>query len=187
MTLCPLCDLEDDPVSVVAEPSSRYRGYRIPSARLPSFDYGVGVFFVTIATRGRAPWFGVLEGGQVAPSWAGRVVLEEWERTGTLRPAVTPDAFIAMPDHVHGILSISAEPAGDVETPRRGVTGERGASWRSGVLGAVIGRFKAQCTRRIRERHPDFAWQPRFWDVVIRDERHLEAARRYVLENPTRG
>ena len=75
---CPLCvALEDDALAsdeaasrsgVVAEPASRYQGYRFPSARLSGFDYGRGVFFVTIVTRGRVPWFGALEGGRVRAS-----------------------------------------------------------------------------------------------------------------------
>ena len=163
----------------------------MPSARLPAFDYGRGAFFVTAVTAGRVPWFGGVEGGVVVPSWAGGVAAEEWERTGVVRPAVTVDAFVAMPDHVHGVLWIEPDAEPDVETPRRGVSGsDRGGSgghppaWRPGVLGAVIGRYKSECTRRIRQRHPEFAWQPRFWDVVIRDARHLAAARNYIADNP---
>ena len=196
----------------------RYRGFRVPSARLPRFDYGDGVFFVTVMTRDREPWFGRLERGGVVLSSAGRVVWDEWQRTAAVRPAVTLDAFVVMPDHVHGVLWIDGAappnarvddgaappppprvPDG-VETPRRGVsTGRHGdpgrsanagrpaPAWRPQTLGTVVNHFKGACTRRIRETHPGFAWQPRFWDVVIRDARHLEAARRYVLENPVRA
>ena len=216
-----------------AGPAPTYRGFHVPSARLPRSDYGEGVTFVTIMTRDRELWFGRLERGGVVLSRAGRVVWEEWHRTAEARLNVTLDAFVVMPDHVHGVLWIDgdgrtraappddaskdpAAPPGSratdgaappatprlsdgVETPRRGVsTGHRNrhgrggntdrpAPWRPGVLGAVVGRFKASCTRRIRETHPAFAWQARFWDVVIRDARHLEAARRYVLDNPTRA
>jgi hypothetical protein len=45
------------------------------------------------------------------------------------------------------------------------------------------------CTKRIRraEGLPNFAWQPRFYDRVIRDERELAATRSYVLDNPLNG
>ena len=185
-------------------PAPRFHGYRVPSARLRAFDYGDGVFFVTVMTAGRVPWLGRLARGGVDLSPAGRVVVEEWVRTGDLRPGVALDAFVVMPDHVHGVLWIdgdgrtaathgAAENARDtgVETPRRGVSTGHGAPdvrpWRPGVLGAVVGRFKAACTRRIRAVHPDFVWQARFWDVVIRDARHLEAARRYIAANPARA
>ena len=186
------------PTGGAPPPAPRFHGYRVPSARLRAFDYGDGVFFVTAMTVGRVPWFGRLVGGDVALSPVGRVVVEEWLRTGDLRPGVTLDAFVVMPDHVHGILWIdgdgrtattygTAQDTG-VGTPRRGVSTERGAGpWRPGVLGAVVNHFKGACTRRIRTAHPDLAWQARFWDVVIRDAGHLEAARRYVAENPARA
>lgn len=36
----------------------------------------------------------------------GKIVAEEWKRTGDLRDEVSLDAFIVMPDHVHGLLWI---------------------------------------------------------------------------------
>lgn len=184
---CPLCP----PRSVVAERAERYQGYRVPSARLSGFDYGRGVFFVTIVTEGRVPRFGRIVQGVARLTEAGGVVAEEWARTGIVRPGVTLDAFVVMPDHVHGILALGQRPALAAEaeeTPHRGVSTDDGAeTWRPGVLGAVIGRWKSECTRRIRVAYPDFAWQPRFHDIVIRDSNHLDRARRYIADNPGRA
>ena len=183
---CPVCGPLADVVSV-AEPAERYRGYRVPSARLPGFDYRRGVFFVTVVTAGREPGLGRLENGGVVLSPAGRAVAQEWERTGEVRSDAPADALVVMPDHVHGILALrtGGEDAG--ETPHRGVSTGGPEAWRPGVLGAVVGRWKSECTRRIRTRHPAFAWQPRFHDRIIRSDRHLEQARRYIAENPMRA
>ncbi|MEO0558636.1 MAG: transposase [Bacteroidota bacterium] len=200
---------------VVAEPVERYQQtHRVPSARLPGFDYGRGVFHVVIVTRNRIPWFGRVRNGRVELTDAGRVVHDEWERTGELRPDVTLDAFVVMPDHVHGVLALrgdggsssggiggesdaDAPPTGTVETPRGaslpgtlngGIDARRAAhhpEWKPNTLGAIVGRFKYACTRRIRATHPAFAWQPRFYDVIIRDGRQLETVRRYIAENPS--
>ena len=57
----------------------------------------------------------------------------------------------------------------------------------SGDLGSIVNQFKGACTRRIRTGGAsDFAWQPRFHDVVIRDARHLDNVRRYIEANPSR-
>ena len=191
---CPVCGPLAGPVRQrgVAEPAERYRGYRVPSARLPGFDYRRGVFFVTVVTAGREPWFGRLENGGVVLSPAGRVVAQEWERTGKVRSDATADALVVMPDHVHGILALRTgggghRDAGEEETPHRGVSTGGPEAWRPGVLGAVVGRWKSECTRRIRTRHPAFAWQPRFHGRIIRSDRHLEQARRYIAENPMRA
>lgn len=176
----------------VAERAERHRGYRVPSARLSGFDYGQGVFFVTVVTKGRVPWFGTLANGRVQLAPAGRVVMEEWTRTGVVRDAVLMDALVVMPDHIHRILALGQQTAlatdAEVKTPHRGVSTNDGApAWRPGVLGAVVGRWKSECTRRIRVAHPDFAWQPRFHDIVIRDGNHPDRARQYIADNPGRA
>jgi len=52
-------------------------------------------------------------------------------------------------------------------------------------LGAIIGQTKAACTRRIRAAgYHGFAWQPRFFDRVVRTERELNDTRSYILDNP---
>ena len=58
--------------------------------------------------------------------------------------------------------------------------------WRPNTLGTIVNHFKGACTRRIRATHPAFAWQPRFYDVVIRDRRQLDHVRRYIATNPAR-
>ena len=198
---CPLCDAPGAPLAAgvaepavgVAEPVERYAGrYRVPSARLAGFDYGRGVFFVTVVTAGRVPWFGRLADGRVRLLPPGRVVAEEWARTGVVRADVTVDALVVMPDHVHGILALGGEEAvpGIVpmaETPQRGVSTGPGAAWTPGVLGSVVNQIKGRCTKRIRPHHPAFGWQARFHDIVVRDEHHLEAARRYIVDNPARA
>jgi hypothetical protein len=52
-------------------------------------------------------------------------------------------------------------------------------------LGAIVGQWKAAVTRRARAAgHADFAWQPRFYDVIIRDAAMLGRVRRYIADNP---
>ncbi len=53
-----------------------------------------------------------------------------------------------------------------------------------GSLGAIIGQFKSVCTKRIWATGHDFAWQPRFYDEIIRDENHLDRVREYIHNNP---
>jgi hypothetical protein len=54
-----------------------------------------------------------------------------------------------------------------------------------GSLGAIVRSYKAAVTHRCRqEGHDAFAWQTRFYDRIIRDQRALDAARIYVRDNP---
>jgi len=76
------------------------------SRRFDHHDYRGGAYFVTTNTRKRVPLFGTIEQGRMDLSAYGKIVAEEWQRTGELRDEVSLDTFIVMPDHVHGLLWI---------------------------------------------------------------------------------
>jgi REP element-mobilizing transposase RayT len=98
---------------------SRRKHYRRKnSLRHPRVDYrSHGAYFVTINTYRRRHLFGQIVGGVMRCSPAGDIVWEEWRRTEALRADVVLDAFVVMPDHVHGIICIVPEGLEDV-SPR---------------------------------------------------------------------
>ena len=180
--------------------------YRIESTRLRGWDYSAaGYYFVTFCTGGREPCLGQVVDSDVRLSPFGEIVAEEWLRTETIRPNVRLDEWIIMPNHVHGIIvithpvSIGGEP-GNVETGRRPVsTGDGGALGETGrrpvstgnihpnSLGSIVGQIKSITTKRIRlAGKPDFHWQERFYDRIIRDEEALLKARAYIIGNPSK-
>ncbi len=176
--------------------------YRIPSTRLRGWDYASpGFYFVTICVKNRVPCLSEIVNGEMHLSPIGEIVAEEWQRTTRVRANVVLDAWVVMPNHLHGIIGITASDAGDarrgemivVETFRRGISTTTGvtaaapAAWKSNSLGAIIGQFKSVCTKRIwAAGHRDFAWQSRFYDHIARNEAELEHIRRYILANPSR-
>ncbi|MEM1127236.1 MAG: transposase [Bacteroidota bacterium] len=167
----------------------RYQGrYRIPSARHPRWDYAApGWYFVTWCTQGRVPWLGTVERGSLRLSAAGRIVADEWRRTPVVRPRVTVEAWAVMPDHVHALIGLDVEgPPPDVAPV--GLVGQPpDVRWRSGSVGAIVGQIKSVSTKRIRRAGmPDFAWQPRFHDRIVRSRRAFVNIRRYIIANPSR-
>jgi putative transposase len=156
--------------------------YRVESVRLRGWDYAsMGWYFVTICTHQRACMFGRVVKGDVELSPAGEIVAEEWQRTAQVRLTIDLDAWIIMPNHVHGIITIKNDGL-LVETPRRGVSTN---AWKPNSLGAIVNQIKSVCTKRIRAAgYPDFAWQARFHDHIIRDEPELNRIRRYIHDNP---
>ena len=155
--------------------------YRVPSARHGGWDYRwAGIYSITIRTRGRVCWFGEVQRGQVLLSPVGKVVADEWEKIPRDHPRVTLDEWVIMPDHMHGILIFQGETPDDEPAKPKHLLAQS--------LGAVIGRFKSEATKRIWRnlRQRSFAWQPRFYDVIVRDPSHLERIRAYIRANPTR-
>jgi len=148
---------------------------RLRSMRHKYWDYANGGwYFVTICTKDRACLLGDIDPqGLFRLSPIGEIVSEEWQKTPTIRTNVELDEWIIMPNHIHGILIVDS----DNEDDRRKLT--------SGCLGAIVGRFKDVCTRRIRrDGFINFEWQRNYYDHIIRNERDLDRIRLYINNNP---
>lgn len=168
------------------------RKYRVESARLRGWDYtSAGWYFATICTKGQICLLGNVTDGEMHLSEIGEIVVDEWLRTAQLRRNVELDEWVVMPNHIHGIIVIRDSPTFPRarETPRQGVSTSEGTSsaLKRDSLGSIIGQFKSACTKRIWARgFHDFAWQPRFYDHIVRSEESLNQIRQYILENPAK-
>jgi REP element-mobilizing transposase RayT len=149
------------------------------SIRLRGFDYRrPGFYFVTIGTQNRLPLFGRVRQGEVRLNEAGRMVSQIWWQLPHRYAGITLDAFVLMPDHVHGIIVLGA----DGVRPSMGVPD-------------VVHRFKSFTTTQYRRGVNFEGWQPfpgRLWhrnyyERIIRDRAALHAIRRYIADNPRRS
>jgi len=78
------------------------------SIRLQGYDYTrPGAYFVTIVTQGRACLFGEVVAGEMRMNDAGRMVQQVWDELALFYEGVQTDAFIVMPNHVHGIIILT--------------------------------------------------------------------------------
>ena len=81
--------------------------HRRRSIRLPGYDYtSPGAYFVTICTHQGELLFGDVVDGEVALNEQGQIPYEEWLASEQIRQEVELDAFVIMPNHVHGIVWI---------------------------------------------------------------------------------
>jgi len=82
--------------------------------------------------------------------------------------------------HIHGIIIITNDHKKSVETTPQVVS-----TLKSNSLGSIIGQFKSTTTKRIHAiGYSDFAWQSRFYDHIIRNEKSLQKIREYIHNNP---
>ena len=54
----------------------------------------------------------------------------------------------------------------------------------SGSLGAVIRSYKSAVTKHANRMGLEHAWQPKFYDRIIRSERELHHTAAYIENNP---
>jgi REP element-mobilizing transposase RayT len=157
--------------------------------RLPHWDYREnGAYFVTICTYERSLLFGDVPFEELRLNDLGRAVEEAWTRSAEIRAEIWLDAFVVMPNHVHGIVWIChAQPVGP-----QGLAPLRPASASSFAvqpmsLGSMVRGFKSASKIRVNElrRTPGMAvWQRNYFERVLRDDRELDRAREYILDNP---
>jgi putative transposase len=161
------------------------------SIRLQGFDYSqTGAYFVTICTRERTCIFGEVIDAEMRLNNAGEVVDQCWLAIPKHFPDVDLDAYVVMPNHVHGILVITDGPVGAKDfSPLHNnkTTTRRLKGTLSGTIGSIVRGFKIGVTKRLRDAtHNDTVWQRSYYEHIIRHEESLNRIRQYILHNPAR-
>ena len=153
------------------------------SIRLPAYDYTwAGAYFITVVTDQRQCFLSEIADSRVSLTDYGEVIEQEWLRSTRIRREIQLDAFVVMPNHIHGIVIVGDSP---------GV----GAHGRAPLplhrpprsLGSFVAGFKSSVTRRINDmrRAPGLpVWQRNYYEHVIRGEEELNATRQYIRDNP---
>ena len=85
--------------------------HRRRSIRLAGSDYSrAGAYFVTDCVQDRACLFGGVVEGHMPVNAAGEMVQSVWHEIPAVYPGVDVDAFVVMPNHVHGIIDAGRGP-----------------------------------------------------------------------------
>ncbi len=167
--------------------------YRIASTRLQNWDYGwAGAYFITVCTKNRKNYFGDIKNGIMQLSNIGVIVRNEWEKTFAIRPDMNLQMgeFVVMPNHFHAIVIIGENQYNTIRRDAMHCVSTTGTNKKNkfGVqsknLASVIRGFKIGVTTTARKINPDFAWQPRFYDHIIRDEKSFDNIINYIINNP---
>lgn len=141
-----------------------------------------GAYFGTICTDRRFRLCREVVDGEVRLNTFREIVREEQLRTAQVRPYVElfEHDFVVMSNHIleH---DVGATRRVAPTAPLRGPTSQS--------LGAIIAQFKSIVTKRINtlRRTPGApVWQRNYYEHINRNERALNAIRRYIVDNPRR-
>ena len=181
------------------------------SIRLKGYDYAqAGAYYVTVCTHERVHLFGDAADGNAVPNAMGNIVQRCWDAIPEHMPIVVCDAFVVMPNHVHGIVVITdvpvvgrgtvwaanspllrnAGPADDhVDTTPTDVLRKPSvAIMVPNSLGHIMQTFKAAVTRQV---YRDGLmprgmpiWQRGYYERIIRDDGEHERIAKYIRDNP---
>lgn len=143
------------------------------------------------------PHLGTITNGKMELSLIGSLAERFWLEIPNHFPNVILDAFVIMPDDMHGILILGkqlkcTEYTEDYKKSRRGGTGELSGmnkvlsdrSPKGGSVSVIIRSYKSVVSKNARLMDPGFQGHKLFYDVIIRDQHHFENVRNYIVRNP---
>lgn len=117
-----------------------------------------------------------------------------WRAIPEHYPHVRLDAFVIMPNHVHGILVIGGDNVGaiyesppDIGTKLIGAVREPPQLRLNPKIGKIIGRFKMNSAKQINIMRGIAGvpvWQRNYYEHIVRDGDALDRIRQYILNNP---
>jgi putative transposase len=166
--------------------------HRRKHIRLRGHDYREpGAYFVTVCTKDRRHDLGRVVDGRVLLKPNGFAVRHAWLDLPNHHVNVTLDAFVIMPDHVHGIIVLGFDLVDEIDRLARSPEAQQAAPLpvRPGSLGTVVRGFKSASTRevnRLRQTPGALFWQRGYWDHVIRDIEERRRVQTYIADNPRR-
>ena len=166
--------------------------------RWKNWDYrSRGAYFITICTKDKQPYFGEIKTevlyhpppkgyepslpyphveSYLNSSPIGQIAWEYWREIPQHYPQVILDAFVIMPNHIHGILVVDKAPLKEWKPYSFGPQKE--------TLSNIIGSYKAAVSRWANMNQIPFVWQRSYHDRVIRNAEEFERIHYYIWNNP---
>jgi REP element-mobilizing transposase RayT len=181
------------------------------SIRLKNYNYSQkGSYFITLVTQDRIHLFGKIEDGKMILNTVGKILEEEWRNTIQLRPNIALGEFIIMPDHMHMIITITAQMERKVDNEWI----HSNPKSPSQTIGAIIRGFKGASTKKINlflnstgesqfapptesqfapttesqfaptEFYKNKIFQRNYYEHIIRNQKDYNRIEQYIIDNP---
>ncbi len=133
-------------------------------------DYRAPAFYmITMTTHARRPLFARCADNRSLLNDDGWLVYNLWHAMPQTYPEVATSTLVIMPDHLHGIVRVTARMPRSVGVPLRA--------------------FKSQVTSALRKRYSKAeltVWEPGYHDLCVWCRGALKAYTHYLRDNPRR-
>lgn len=156
------------------------------SIRLKGYDYSQpGGYFVTIVTYQRECLFGDVVDCVIKLNDFGEIADECWRVIPKHFPFVDLGVHVIMPNHVHGIISITDNDRGAAMLRPYANDNPHKINVKPGSLGAIVRSYKSAVSYRINKEHNATGiWQRNYYERVIRNENEMAKIWDYIETNP---
>ena len=169
--------------------------------RLQTWDYRwTGAYFITICTKNKEYYFGDIKNGRMRLSQVGVIADILWYEIKNRVKNIELGEFVVMPNHVHGILILNEDninidnnvgTLGNVGTLHATSLPDKNGymssiSPKSHSVSNIIRSYKSAVTKHANRLGFESAWQSRFHDHIIRDEKSFDMISDYIINNPSK-
>ena len=115
----------------------------------------------------------------------GEIVKTQWIKSFEMRPDMnlTMFEYVVMPNHFHAIIGIGKNKYND-DMYRDAMHCVSTFGSQSKNLASIIRGFKTGVTQNARLINPNFKWQGRFHDHIIKNEISFQNISNYIINNP---
>ncbi len=176
------------------EPNKHHRR----SIRLPDYNYSrSGAYFITICTQNRECLFGNVADGKMILNEFGYIVKIFRMEIPQHFQHVKLDAYVVMPNHVHGIIIIvgarHAVPLRHAVAQHNAMPIHQSPKYEqfgkpvSCSIPTIIRSFKSAVSKQINQirKTPGIpVWQRNYYEHILRDKLDLHHIRQYIMDNP---
>lgn len=160
----------------------KFKGiYNKASNRAKWWDYSNnGTYFITICTKDMYHYFGYIYQEQMFLNTLGLSVLKCWNNIPKYHPYVVLNAFIVMPNHVHGIIHIDKNLKEETNYDQQ----KKEFKTLPGSLGSIIRGFKVGVKNEARRLGIQFFWKSNYHDHIIKTAKAHQYIANYIYTNP---
>ena len=173
--------------------------YRIQSTRLQNWDYRwSAAYFITICTQNRECYFGRIDDETMILSPIGTIADVLWHELKFHAKNIELDAFVVMPNHIHGIIVLNGDNNENgiaVDTGhalylqhhnqlKNSIGQQRFQNIGKNSVSSIIGSYKSAVAKHANRLGFDFKWQSLFHDHIIRNEESFKRIQSYIIQNP---
>jgi len=165
------------------------------SYQIDQYDHSkLCAYFLTICISKRACYFGNIVDGIMISFPLNEIIRDIWEGIPDKFSNVDLDAFIIMPNHVHGIIIVNRGLKESIyndncvkEVNRHAVKDYTLMKDSKLIVVKIIRYFKTKSTRLIhRSGFPHFKWQRNYYVFGVPTKSKLEAVREHIINNPVK-
>jgi putative transposase len=169
--------------------------YLVKSSRLNNWDYSSsGYYFITICTLNHNNFFGKIIDNQMELSNRGEITKQCLIDIPKHFPNVQLDKYVVMPNHIHFLVHVetpdlaSLQEKSNVGLIKYSHNNHPNYYFRLNqkskqLIPKIIQQFKSSVKRECNKQNLFFAWQTRFHDHIIRNQKEYFTIKKYIQNN----